>query len=78
MRAIVFGLVAVFVIAAVMIGQVRINPTDPQPTCSMCPGTHIPVSELEAYTRKAMSENLVDQQVRDVEIGKAHVGIGMV
>ena len=44
----------------------------------MCPGYYIPVSELQAYTKKAVAENLVDQQVRDIEIGKAHVGIGMV
>jgi mannose-6-phosphate isomerase-like protein (cupin superfamily) len=58
--------------------QTRINPTDPQPTCNMCPGTRIPREELEAYTKKAIAEKLVDQQVRDIEIGKAHVGIGMV
>jgi len=56
----------------------RINPTDPQPTCTMCPGTYIPVAELEAYTKKAVAEKLVDQQVRDIDIGKANVGIGMV
>jgi mannose-6-phosphate isomerase-like protein (cupin superfamily) len=44
----------------------------------MCPGTYIPLSELEAYTTKAIAERLTDQQVRDVEIGKAHIGIGMV
>ena len=58
--------------------QTRINPTDPQPTCNMCPGYYIPLSELQAYTKKAVDENLLDQQVRDIEIGKAHVGIGMV
>src|SRR5882724_4700808 len=52
--------------------------TDPQPTCKMCPGTYIPVSELEAYTKKAIAEKRVDQQVREVDIGKAHVAIGMV
>lgn len=56
----------------------RINPTDPQPTCAMCPGTYIPREELEAYTKKAIVENLLDQQVRDIELGRAHVGIGMV
>jgi mannose-6-phosphate isomerase-like protein (cupin superfamily) len=50
----------------------------PQPTCNMCPGTFIGVDELQAYTRKAIAEKLVDQQVRDINIGKAHVGIGMV
>ncbi len=56
----------------------KINETDPQPTCPMCPGTYIPKSEIEAYTKKAIAEKLVDQQVRDVDIGKANVGIGLV
>jgi hypothetical protein len=56
----------------------RVNPTDPQPTCTMCPGTYIPASELESYTKKALAEKLLDQQVRDIDIGKAHIGIGMV
>jgi len=51
---------------------------DPQPTCKMCPGTYIPKSEIDAYTQKAIAEKLTDQQVRDVEIGKAHIGIGVV
>jgi mannose-6-phosphate isomerase-like protein (cupin superfamily) len=58
--------------------QVRVNPTDPQPTCNMCPGTYIPVGELEGYMKKALAEKLLDQQVRDIDIGKAHIGIGMV
>jgi mannose-6-phosphate isomerase-like protein (cupin superfamily) len=73
--------IAVLVAASavvVLAAQTRINPTDPQPTCNMCPGHYIPLSELQAYTKKAIDENLLDQQVRDVEIGKAHVGIGMV
>ena len=63
---------------ASLVAQTRINPTDPQPTCQMCPGYYIPAAELAAYTKKAIAENLTDQQVRDVEIGKAHIGIGMV
>jgi mannose-6-phosphate isomerase-like protein (cupin superfamily) len=72
---------AVVVAALAIVGlaaQTRINPTDPQPTCNMCPGYYIPLSELQAYTKKAIDEKLLDQQVRDIEIGKAHVGIGMV
>ena len=61
-----------------IVAQAKINPTDPQPTCNMCPGYYIPLSELQAYTKKAVAEKLVDQQVRDIEIGKAHIGIGMV
>jgi mannose-6-phosphate isomerase-like protein (cupin superfamily) len=63
-----------FSVAALM-GQVT---TDPRPTCNMCPGTYIPVDELQAYTKKAIAEKLTDQQVRDIDIGKAHIGIGMV
>jgi mannose-6-phosphate isomerase-like protein (cupin superfamily) len=78
MKQILLGLAGVACCVASIVAQVKINPTDPQPTCSMCPGYYIPVSELEAYTKKAMAEKLTDQQVRDIEIGKAHIGIGMV
>src|SRR5437773_12534866 len=64
--------------AVLVRAQEKMNTTVPQPTCNMCPGTYIPLSELEAYTKKAIAEKLIDQQVRDIEIGKAHVGIGMV
>jgi mannose-6-phosphate isomerase-like protein (cupin superfamily) len=63
---------------AALTAQEKINPTDPQPTCAMCPGTLVPLAELEAYAKKAIAEKLVDQQVRDIDIGKAHIGIGMV
>jgi mannose-6-phosphate isomerase-like protein (cupin superfamily) len=69
---------AIVLTAVLLLAQVKVNPTDPQPTCSMCPGAHIAVSELDAYTKKAIAERLTDQQVRDIDIGKAHVGIGMV
>jgi mannose-6-phosphate isomerase-like protein (cupin superfamily) len=51
---------------------------DPQPSCKMCPGTYIPASEVEAYVKKAIAEKRVDQQARDVDIGKANIGIGVV
>src|SRR5437773_10186297 len=78
MKNVLLGLAAAACVVAVRMAQGKINPTDPQPTCNMCPGTIVPLSELEAYTKKAVAENLLDQQVRDIEIGKAHVGIGMV
>jgi mannose-6-phosphate isomerase-like protein (cupin superfamily) len=78
-KAIAGIVVAASVGAAVALyAQAKINPTDPQPTCDMCPGYYIPLNELQAYTKKAIDENLLDQQVRDIEIGKAHIGIGMV
>jgi mannose-6-phosphate isomerase-like protein (cupin superfamily) len=50
----------------------------PQPTCRHCQATYIPVSELDAYTAKAVKYNIVDQQVRSVDLGRVQVGIGMV
>jgi mannose-6-phosphate isomerase-like protein (cupin superfamily) len=50
----------------------------PQPTCRRCQATYIPVSELNAYTAKAIKYNIVDQQVRSVDVGKVQVGVGMV
>jgi mannose-6-phosphate isomerase-like protein (cupin superfamily) len=78
MKRFLSGFTAAACLAVALYAQVKINPTDPQPTCNMCPGTYIPKAELDAYTKKAIEEKLVDQQVRDIELGKAHVGIGMV
>src|SRR5262249_16499025 len=73
MRRIVIGLVGVICSLGALAAQ-----GDPQPTCKMCPGTYIPKSEVDAYIAKAVAENLVDQQARDIDIGKAHIGIGVV
>jgi mannose-6-phosphate isomerase-like protein (cupin superfamily) len=73
MRNIVLTAIAAACAVAAVMAQ-----GDPQPTCRMCPGTYIAKSEIEAYTQKAVAEKLTDQQVRDVEIGKAHIGIGVV
>ena len=78
MKQILLGLAGVACCVVGIVAQAKINPTDPQPTCNMCPGYYIPLSELQAYTKKALDEKLLDQQVRDIEIGKAHIGIGMV
>ena len=74
MRSILFGVFTASCVAAVLLAQ---DP-GPQPTCTMCPATYIGSGEVQAYVKKAMAEKLTDQQIRDVEIGKAHVGIGVV
>jgi mannose-6-phosphate isomerase-like protein (cupin superfamily) len=51
---------------------------NPQPTCHMCPGVYVPNDEIQAYVKKAIAEKRIDQQVRDVEIGKSNVAIGLV
>ena len=48
------------------------------PTCKMCPGTYIPNSEIQAYVKRAIANQLTDQQIRQVDIGKANVGVAVV
>jgi mannose-6-phosphate isomerase-like protein (cupin superfamily) len=70
--------VLAFVAASCGVVALLAQQTDPQPTCKMCPSTYISNDEVQAYVKKAQVEKLTDQQIRDVEIGKAHVGIGVV
>jgi mannose-6-phosphate isomerase-like protein (cupin superfamily) len=73
MRQTMWALVAAGCVSAALAAQ-----GGPDPTCKMCPASYIPNDEVQAYVKKAIAERLTDQQVRDVEIGKAHVGIGVV
>src|SRR5207249_260858 len=73
MRRIMLGLFGAICACAALTAQ-----GVPQPTCRSCPGTYIPLDELQAYVKKAIAEKRTDQQVRDVDIGKSHVGIGIV
>jgi mannose-6-phosphate isomerase-like protein (cupin superfamily) len=69
----------VIIAAAVMFGCAAQGfAQDTQPTCKNCPGTYIPNEEIEAYLKRAMSERIIDQQVRAVDIGKSNVAIGLV
>jgi mannose-6-phosphate isomerase-like protein (cupin superfamily) len=66
MIAVAAGLLAVSVLSA------------QEPTCKSCPGTYIPVSEVQAYVERATTYNLVDQQIRQVDIGKSNLAVGVV
>jgi len=61
-------------LAAALVAQ----DSGPEPQCKMCPAYYLDNREIQEYVAKAMKERLVDQQIRDVEIGKAHVGVGVV
>lgn len=50
----------------------------PAATCHDCPATYISNDELQAYLKRAIAKNLIDQQVRSVDIGKSGVAVGMV
>jgi mannose-6-phosphate isomerase-like protein (cupin superfamily) len=66
------------VVVSVLAAGFPLLAQEPKPTCNHCPATYIPKSELDAYTKRAIENKLVDQQVRSVDIGKAQIGIGMV
>lgn len=74
MRPFLIGLLT----AAAVVASPAAQGSDPKPSCPMCPATYIHGDEIQAYVKKAMAEKLTDQQIRDVDIGKSHVGIGVV
>jgi len=79
MKRLMLGLAAAgFFAAGISVNSFSAQQTDPQPTCRMCEGTYLPAAEIQEYWKKAMAEGRVDQQARDVDIGKAHIGIGVV
>jgi len=68
------GVAAVIVTLAALSAQEK----EYRPTCNMCPGTYVPSSEVQAYVNRAITNKLTDQQIRQVDIGKANVGIAVV
>ena len=71
--------ITILTLVAALSGVVAASAQDgPNPTCVNCPATYIDNAEVQAYVKKAVAERLTDQQIRDVEIGKSHVGIGVV
>ncbi|MGZ5920579.1 MAG: hypothetical protein ACXWLT_02305 [Rhizomicrobium sp.] len=75
MRIIIPGLAAFGLMTTAAVAQAP-NP-EPEPSCKMCEGTYVPAEEIQAYTKKAQAEHRVDQQVRDIDIGKAHIALGV-
>lgn len=71
MRTWMPGLMALFALSA-------LSAQEYQPTCKMCPGTYVAKSEIDAYVKRAIDRNLTDQQIRAVDLGKAHLGVGVV
>ena len=79
MKRLMLGLAAAgFLAASMSVNSLGAQQTNAQPTCRMCEGTYLPAAEIQEYTKKAIAEGRTDQQARDVDIGKAHVGLGVV
>ena len=75
MRTALLGLAVLGIGAAPALAQAPNN--SPEPSCRMCAGVYVPAEEIQSYTKKAVAENRIDQQVRDIDIGKAHVALGV-
>jgi AraC-like ligand binding domain len=72
MRRLITGLVVVLALCA----------QDTKPSCDHCSATYISNDELQAFLKFApgriVANDVSDQQVRAVDIGKSHVDIGIV
>lgn len=77
MRTIVAGVaVASAVVLAFAIG--RLSAQEGVASCRMCPSTYIPRSEIEQYEVIGRATNVIDQQMRSLDVGKAQVEIALV
>ena len=59
-------------------GVLSAQERDYPPTCNMCPGTYVPNTEIQAYVTRAIANQLTDQQIRQVDVGKTNVAIAVV
>jgi len=72
--AVLLGVGVILLARVVLLAQEK----EYAPSCTMCPGTHIPNAEIQAYVKRAITNKLTDQQIRQVDIGKVNVGVAVV
>jgi mannose-6-phosphate isomerase-like protein (cupin superfamily) len=72
-RMVMAGLASGLIGASTLVAQQEIRPT-----CGNCPGTYISTDEIQTYAKRAIANNIIDQQVRAVDVGKSHVDVGIV
>ena len=76
MRKITLGVVALSVIVgAFLLG--RVSAQDVEPSCEMCPATHVSGAEIERYVEVGRADRITDQQVRSIDIGESNVQIAV-
>jgi len=77
MRTIVAGAaIALAVVLAFAFG--RLSAQEGVASCRMCPSTYIPRSEIAQYEAIGRATDVIDQQMRSLDIGKAQVEIALV
>jgi mannose-6-phosphate isomerase-like protein (cupin superfamily) len=71
----------IFAIVLLGLGMLLAPQSGMHPSCDHCSATYIPREEIDAYLNRAPARvvnSVADQQVREVDIGKAHVALGAV
>jgi mannose-6-phosphate isomerase-like protein (cupin superfamily) len=76
MRTILIGAAVLALGAAFTLG--RLSAQEPQASCRLCPSTYIPASEIAEYQAIGRATNVIDQQMRALDIGKAQLEVGLV
>src|SRR5688572_26345319 len=74
MKRTLMGAGAIIITLAALSAQEK----DYVPSCTMCPGTYIPNAEIQAYVKRGYANQLTDQGIRQVDIGKSNVGVAVV
>jgi mannose-6-phosphate isomerase-like protein (cupin superfamily) len=61
-------------------GLTGVAAPDAKPSCSNCPATYVSSTEIQTYLKRAIAAGapVSDQQIREVDIGKANVAVGLV
>jgi mannose-6-phosphate isomerase-like protein (cupin superfamily) len=72
------GMLSGVVLVAALWTVSTVAAQDVQPTCTRCPSTYIASEELQAYVARAVANNLIDQQVRAIDIGRTNVDVAVV
>jgi len=74
------GMVRLIVVVGMVAGAFllgRVSAQDVEPSCEMCPATHVSAAELERYVAVGRDDRVTDQQVRSIDIGKANIQIAI-
>jgi mannose-6-phosphate isomerase-like protein (cupin superfamily) len=70
--------VAIVLAVVVAFAVGRLSAQEGAASCRMCPSTYIPRAEIEQYEAIGRATNVIDQQMRALDIGKSQVEIALV
>ena len=71
-------LTSLLVAVAVVSSHSGLAAQDVRPSCNNCPAYYVSNEELQAYVKRAIANNITDQQIRAVDVGKLNVAAAVV